>query len=58
MSLELEDYKPEAPRVLRASSVREGVLMSIIVHLAMAVVVGVSPVDAGRIIQAGMLSRR
>lgn len=43
MSLELEDYKPEAPRVLRAISVREGVLMSIIVHLAMAVVVLLSP---------------
>jgi len=43
MSLELEDYKPEAPRVLRAISVREGVLMSIIVHLAMVVVVLLSP---------------
>ena len=43
MSLELEDYKPEAPRVLRAISVREGVLMSIIVHLAMVVVILLSP---------------
>jgi TonB family protein len=43
MSLELEDYKPEAPRVLRAISVREGVLMSLIVHLVMVVVVLLSP---------------
>jgi len=43
MSLELEDYKPEAPRVLRAISVREGVLMSIIVHLALVVVILLSP---------------
>ena len=43
MSLELEDYKPEAPHMLRAISVREGVLMSIIVHLAMAVLILLSP---------------
>lgn len=43
MSLELEDYKPEAPRVLRAISIREGALMSIIVHLALVVVVLLSP---------------
>ena len=33
MYFDFEDYRPETPRVTRAISVREGILLSIIVHL-------------------------
>jgi TonB family protein len=48
MYIDFEDYRPEAPRVERAISVREGVLISIIVHLlAFIVVIFLPPSQPG-----------
>jgi TonB family protein len=43
MYFDIEDYRPDAPRVPSVISVREGVLLSIIVHLAMVIVIILAP---------------
>lgn len=43
MYLDFEDHRPDAPRVPHAISVREGVLMSIIVHLGFVILLLVMP---------------
>jgi TonB family protein len=43
MYFDLEDYHPEEPRVGRAISAREGVLLSLIFHLVLLVVILVAP---------------
>jgi hypothetical protein len=39
MYIDFEDYRPETPRVEGALSVREGILVSIIVHLLLFIIV-------------------
>jgi TonB family protein len=48
MYIDFEDYRPEAPRVEGALSVREGVLVSIIVHLLLFIVIMFLPDLPGR----------
>jgi TonB family protein len=48
MYLDFEDYRPETPRVLSPISVREGVLISIIVHLALVLAYVLLPKDLFR----------
>jgi len=43
MYFELEDFRPDTPRTPRVISVREGVLLSIIVHLVAVVAILLSP---------------
>lgn len=43
MYFDFDDHRPETPRVARAISVREGVLASIIVHLAAVIVLLLNP---------------
>lgn len=43
MSLDFEDYRPETPRVPSAISVREGILISLVVHLALALFLVLAP---------------
>jgi TonB family protein len=48
MYLDFEDYRPETPRVPSPISVREGVLISIIVHLALVLAYVLLPKDLFR----------
>lgn len=43
MYIDFEDYRPETPRVERAISVREGVLISIIFHMAVVLAIVFAP---------------
>lgn len=43
MSLDFEDYRPETPRVASAISVREGILISLVFHLALALFLVLAP---------------
>ena len=43
MYLDLEDYRPDTPRVQQAISLREGVLMSLLVHALMVIAYLVAP---------------
>src|SRR5256885_11632755 len=43
MYFDLDDYRPDTPRVMTAISWREGVLLSIIFHLLMVITLILSP---------------
>src|SRR5689334_15342349 len=43
MQLDLEDYRPDTPRVSQAISLREGVLVSLLIHALMVIAYLVAP---------------